>query len=228
MVNRQVSRRKYVIAAVITAIVFSLGIIAGLLVEKGRLGYTADLIIEQKVDIASLQIQYEYLRSQKLERACPALQELFKSNLKSLDTSMKKVLNYKENSIFNEDRFKLLQREFTIEQVKYWLLANQMKDTCDSKHISAMLFYETKCPKCESQQFILEYFKRTFGENFLLFHFETDLEEPLIKLLTGQHNISSYPTTIIEGEKFEGLRGRRELQDIICSFYEEKPQVCIS
>ena len=226
MVKRKLSKNKYIMAGVFAMLIFFSGLLIGLYIEKGRVAYTTNLIVEQKIDMASLQTQYLYLTSQNLVENCPVLQELFRSNLKSLDTSMKKVLSYRERAIADEKTFNLLQREFIIEQVKYWLLANKVGETCKTNHLSALVFYEKKCPDCEKQQFILEYFKKLLGEDFLLFHFDSDLGEPLITTLIVQYNITEYPTTIIEGRKFEGLKDLEELQEEICSFYEKKPDAC--
>lgn len=224
--KRKLSRNKYIIAGIITFIVFVLGVFAGLFIESQRLGFTTKTLTQQKVDTGSLQLQYVYLNTLNLEENCGAVKKIFDDNLKTLDQSMKRVQTYTEGSTVDEEEFKLLSREFVLEQIKYWLLANQVKETCGFDIISVLSFFNKNCDNCETQTFILEYLKKVFGEKFLLFHFNVEIEEPMISTLLIQYNITTYPTIIIEGKKFEGLIGRDNLTEIVCDMYKEKPEEC--
>lgn len=224
--KRKLSKNKYLVAGVITFIVFLLGVFAGLFIETQRLTFTSKSLTQQKVNTASLQLQYVYLDSLQLEENCEAVKEIFDSNLETLDQSMKRVQTYTDSSTVDEGEFTLLSREYILEQIKYWLLANQVKETCNFDIISVLSFFNENCDNCETQTFILEYFKKVLGEKFLLFHFNVDIKEPMISTLLTQYNITSYPTIIVEGEKFERVIGIENLTEIVCGMYKEKPEIC--
>ena len=58
--ERKISKEKYILAALLTLLIFSLGLTLGILLDSVRLQKSEKLSKQQEVDYGSLQLQYLY------------------------------------------------------------------------------------------------------------------------------------------------------------------------
>jgi len=226
---RKLSKEKYVIAALITGGIFLLGFLFGLVVEGKRISYIDDVSREQNLDFSSLQLQYAYIDQLSQENNCEAVSKTFEKNIESLETTRIRLENFDESSRLNQRDFDLLKREYTLAQIRYWLLAKRTKDLCGSDIVTVLYFFsdEKECTQCDNQAFVLTYLKKKFKEKLLIFSFDSKFtEEPLVDTLSTTYDISVFPTIIIEGEKHEGLLKIEEVLGKICQFYKNDIEEC--
>ncbi len=220
---RKVSTKKYLIAGVITFLIFSLGLTLGMIFEEQRYNWAEDINQEQDVNYLSLQLQFLYLSALEEEQNCPVLLGTLQQSVDELGKSLSKILTFeKENSISQSD-YKTLERRYTLDNLRYWILADQAKEQCDLDIASILYFYSDDCASCPGQGTILTYFKKVFGEKVLIFPINVDLEdhEPMVGIATSLHDIQTLPTIIIEDEKYEGIVKKNQLQTIICNTLED-------
>ena len=216
---RRISKDKYIIAGIITFLIFGLGITLGIILEDYRYTLVEDINHKQDVDYLSLQMQYLYLNSFNNFNNCPVLSTTLKETVKDLSESLSKVVVYEEEKDFSDLRKTLTLRRYTLDNLRYWLLAQEGKEKCDLDILPILYFYSSDCPSCPNQGTILTYFKKIFGEQVLFFPINLDLrsEEPMVEIVMSQFNITKYPTLIIKDKKYEGVVQQEQLQDIICS-----------
>jgi hypothetical protein len=217
--DRHISASKYVVAFVITLIIFLLGTAIGFFVEEKRVNYIQNTAEQQRHEFESLQLQYEYINKLKNENNCPAVLEAFKYNIQSLEKSREKLEGYEQDAQITKDSIEDIKRRYVLAQVRFWLLAKDTKDICNNTFTDVLYFYGTKeeCPQCESQAMVLNNLKNIFKEDLLIFAFDGELEnEPLITLIKKTYNIESYPRLIINDKAYEGFVSREELIGIIC------------
>jgi len=154
----------------------------------------------------------------------------FDVSVKSLDRTRERLENYDRDATLNKRDFELLQRDYSLGQVRYWLLAEQVKKLCDTDTVTVLYFFsdEATCPDCDEQSFVLTYLKRRFEDRLLNFVFDERLtSEPMIGILKSTYNITEFPAIIIGGRKFEGFQSRQNLLDVICPLYEEPFDLCL-
>lgn len=209
--------------------IFSLGLLLGLVIDKSRIKLLEQIEQQQNLDYMSIQLQYNYLlTSLEKNKTCSAFETVIHDNLVALDKVLKRILSFRENSQINKKEYNILERESTLYNIRYWFLMQQSKEYCDSDTVSILYFFSTsKCPDCGNQGVILTYFKALFDKNLLVFPLNADLEteENMIKILSIEYNVTSYPTLIIEGKKYEGIVQKSELSRIICAnFKTPKPE----
>lgn len=227
MRHMQISR--YVLAGIITLGIFLLGLMIGLVVEGKRIAYVQDLYQEQRVEFSSSQLQYSYISTLNTQDACPAIYSIFYNNLEKLDETSKKLQAYAKDSRINDDTFNVLKREYTIEQLKYWLLSRQTREQCNEDVVRVLYFFSTdeQCPECGEQAFVLDYLKKIYGEKLLIFSIDGTFEsEPMVQILKQQYRIENYPTLIVEYQKLEGFSSREDLQPILCGLFREPAADC--
>jgi|SRR3989344_1983603 len=224
---RTISKSKYIIALIIATAVFVIGLLIGILVTEERTKFLEVSAREQKIDFDSLQLQDLYLNT--LTDKCPAINKALESNLNNLEQTRIKLENYLSQSLIDDDKeFSLTKREYMLAEMRYWLWASQTKEICDIDTISLLYFYSNNdCEDCVSQGLILTYLKDKFKRNLLIFSLDSDfIEEPMLRIIKEDYNITKVPTIIIGNEKFEGLTKKEELEKVICSSYNKKPSEC--
>lgn len=226
---REINRKRYLMAGILTAFVFILGIMLGMVIEGQRVQYIDKVNRIEKLDYSSLQLQYAYIDQLSREENCEAVSKTFESSVKSLTETSERLESYEKNANLNKEEFKVLKREYILSQLNYWLLAQRTKKICERDLVTILYFYSTEkeCPDCEEQAFILTYLKQKFGNKLLIFALDsTYTEEPMINMLKNQYDVKEYPTIVIENEAFEGFVSKSQILNIICDKYNKKIEEC--
>jgi len=219
VVTRKISRNKYLFAFLITLIVFSLGLLLGLVIENKRVKYIELQDETQKQDINSLQLQYQIIDAFGEEKNCEAIQKTFEINAQNLENLRDKLEKYQANANLNKKDFDLLKREYTLAQIKFWLITKKTKSMCNIDAATIFYFYADakNCTKCQDQAVVLTYLKDKFGSNLLTFVFDSQLkDEPIIDLLKKVYGIQTYPTLIINEKKYDGFTTKEIILKDIC------------
>ncbi|OIO61902.1 hypothetical protein COY26_01595 [Candidatus Woesearchaeota archaeon CG_4_10_14_0_2_um_filter_33_10] len=228
---RELNKKRYFIAALLTLFIFTLGLMLGLVIEGKRVQYIQSLNKIEKLDYSSLQLQYAYIDQLSQEKNCDAVSKTFESSVKSLIETSERLENYEQNANLNKEDLYTLKREYILAQLNYWLLAQRTKKICNRDLVTILYFYSTdkECPDCGEQAFILTYLKNEFKDKLLIFALDsTYADEPMIEMLKNQYGITKYPTLVIEGHVFEDLVSKDNILKTICSLYEENIDYCDS
>ena len=226
VVKRKISKDKYLIAAVLAFLIFSFGLSLGIILDQARANWAERVTKEQETDYTSLQIQYLYLGSLlDSNESCSVLRVALGESIKELSKSLDSLSNYQEDAKLNKQEFKMLERKYTLDNIRYWMFARKTREKCSIDIVDVLYFYSGRyCDRCPDQGTILSYFKRRFEERLLIFPIDVDIEEnePMITILKGQYNITRYPTLIIGDEKYEGVVEKEKLAKLICDSFNDK------
>lgn len=224
---RKISKDKYLLAGVITLLIFSLGITLGFLLEDQRYNLVEEVYLGQEVSYHSLQLQYLYLNSFSGADSCPILSTTLKEAVQDLSDSLGEVIAYEEEKETSPARKEFIMRRYALDNIRYWMLALQSRQECDLEIVPILYFYSPDCPSCPLQGTILTYFKNLFGERVLVFPINTDLQEsePMVEIVMKRFEITKYPTVIINNKKYEGVVKQEQLQEIICETIND-PENC--
>ncbi|MFH1641813.1 MAG: hypothetical protein ABIC04_02845 [Nanoarchaeota archaeon] len=228
--KRKISKDKYFIAFFLTTIIFILGLSLGMLFDNLRIKSVEIDNKVMEVNYLSLQFQYLYLTSlDDTNASCSVLRTATENAIDDLGESLQTFIRYKEESKINKDLYELVGRKYILDNLKYWLFTKKTKEKCDLDVVSILYFYSSEnCPICPNQGVILTYFKKIFQDKLLVFPIDVDYEdnEPIIATLKNQYGITTYPTLIIEDEKYEGVINNKELKKIICLSYKYEEELC--
>lgn len=221
---RKISKDKYILAGVITFLIFSLGLTLGFILEDYRYSLVEDINTEQEVNYLSLQLQYLYLDIFSNQNNCPILETALKETVKDLDESLSEVISYEEDNKGSETQKNLITRRYVLDNLRYWFLALESKRKCNLDIVPILYFYSTECPSCPNQGTVLTFFKNKFGQQVLVFPINVDLreEEPMVEITKSQFGITKVPTLVVDNKKYEGVMTEEKLQKIICSSLKDK------
>ncbi|MEK6847052.1 MAG: hypothetical protein AABY16_02705, partial [Nanoarchaeota archaeon] len=218
MVRTPLKKSRYVFALILTILVFSLGVLIGNALTNSRVGFTGALVEEQRLEYDSLQLQYLYLSEFLKEDNCPAAMFALDQNLRNLEIVRIKLENYLEKD--DQSGLKSVKREYTLSELRYWLLSRQAKKICGRDNVVSILyFYSSRgCELCENQGAILTSLKNEFGSNLLIFSIDAlFIDEPMISILMDSFEIWETPALVINDELIGGFIKKEELKEIICS-----------
>jgi len=218
--ERNVHKRRYLLAALLTFLVFSMGLMLGLVIEGKRVEVSRERADEQRLDLGSLQLQYAYIDQLAQEGNCDALAKNFDKNINTLEESRVKLESYYDGAAVNKQEFDIIRREYTIAQFNYWLFAKKYKELCDAEIVTILFFYDDEevCNKCNDQGFVLSYLKNIFEDDLLNFAIYGRYDaEPMVSILKNTYEVTQYPSLVIEDEKYEGFLDQDEVRTLICS-----------
>ena len=216
---RKISKEKYVIAGIITFLIFSLGLTLGLVLEDQRYNIVEGINEEQEVKYLSLQLQYLYLNSFSNYDNCPILSATLQTTISDLSDSLGEVIAFEEEDAVSTERKLLVQRRYVLDNLRYWLLARESNQKCDLDIVPILYFYTEDCPSCPTQGTILTYYKNIFGDRVLVFPINLDLrgKEPMVDIAMSQFGVEKFPTLVIDNKRYEGVVKKDQMRDIICS-----------
>lgn len=223
MVVRKVNLKRHITALLITVLIFVIGLLIGLNLTNERIKLSENFARTQKADYDSLQLQLLYLE----KGSCPVLEKTLEQNINDLENQRSKVEDYLKDS--SRDEFKLLEREYMLSELRYWLLAKEAKENCNSDTVSILYFYsdiEGECDDCSAQGIILSYLKEKFKDRLLIFSIDINVDDSLLSILKNTEGINKLPSILLEKDKYEGLRETEELEALICAHYKTSHPEC--
>ena len=218
---RKISKDKYIIAGVLTFLIFSLGLTLGVILEEERYNWAEEINQEQDVEYLSLQLQYLFLSnlpSSNAQDSCAILTASLQDSVSDLSTSLARIVDYEEANTLSDEEIILLKRRYTLDNIRYWLLAGEAKEKCEMQMTTILYFYTEGCQDCASQGTVLSYYKALLEDSFLVFPIDQTLvsEEPLVQILLSLYNVEDLPTLVIDGELYPGFVSKEDLNELIC------------
>ncbi|MDI6737286.1 MAG: hypothetical protein QME12_02100 [Nanoarchaeota archaeon] len=220
LVQRKLSRKNLAIAAIITFLFFSLGIMMGVLLTEKRVESLQLVASSQKMDYESMQLQTLFLEESVGADKCLIVSNAMDNHLQTLSKTGDKIESYIQGTHVSDENFNDVKREYILAQLKYWLLAKKAEKMCGRNMASIIYFYsnEEKCSSCGAQSRILTHLKEMFPEELLVFSFDASFEqEAMIQMLKTVYGISTYPSLLVDEKKHEGLVTEGELLSEICA-----------
>ncbi|MBN2458061.1 hypothetical protein JXB31_02935 [Candidatus Woesearchaeota archaeon] len=227
---RKLNKQNYYIAAILTLAIFVLGLLLGLVIEEKRTRYVEDKYEENRIIYSSSQLQYDFLSMLDDKDLCPGVYKTFYTNVEELETIRIKLESYSEDAMLNKESFELLEREYLLQEIRYWMLARKTQELCKNDIVTVLNFFssDSECPRCNEQNFILTYLKKKFGDRLLIFSFNCEVvKEPMVEILMSTYGVSEFPALVIEGKTFQGFNDKEKLMEIICSGFNNLQPECI-
>ncbi|MGV8171281.1 MAG: hypothetical protein ACP5OA_01135 [Candidatus Woesearchaeota archaeon] len=224
---RDFKKRRYVFAFIITVAIFFLGFFFGFVMDLQRIDFFTSLNEKQKLDLRSLQLQYDLVENAATDNQCNAFRFVFDKAVIELENNRERLGTYNQESKVKLEDYDMLRREYTLSQINFWQISKQLKNTCPSSSdfVTIVYFFSDSetCKVCDNQATVLNYYKAQLKENLLIFAVDEKLEEkePAIGVLKQIYNVTEYPTLIIEEKKYSGFIDKETIGNMLCSLYPD-------
>lgn len=229
MAARPLSLKKYLLAFLLTIIIFSGGVLLGLFLENARLQDTKQITLQDKVNLRSLQLQQSYIKSGSAD--CSSLNQLLENNIDELGQKMALIMDYEKNAFFSQEEFNLELRDYFLTEIQFLLLSREIDQKCQKGNVKIIYFYSED--ETDTQGDILDYIKKIFGSKVLVFSLNSAFaQEPMISLLLNSYKIDLFPAVVIEERVFQGHTPLETLKKAVCEEFrkigETLPEPCKS
>lgn len=199
--------RTYVIALLITLVIFGTALFIGDRISGVRISQLQGIQDQIAIDILSLETQFELLaqvscedltNSPLLSRELGNLGDRLQITEARLGADNEEVLQLKE--------------QYSLLQIKDNLLLNRVSETCDTGITPVLYFYANDCEDCTRAGFALTKLRKDLP-GLRVYSFDYDLDLPALQTLINIHDITrdELPVFIIDGEKVSGFSTLEEL-----------------
>ncbi|HDR53324.1 MAG TPA: hypothetical protein ENN60_01455 [archaeon] len=205
---------RVVLAGALTLVIFLSGLSVGMLWDSFRRARLESGLDEMAVYTTSL-----FLESQLIENAsCDAVWPILIDAVVGIEESLDRYVAYTEASVTDLDKQQLLYRRYLLANIRYWQFVKTYRDKCEWNASVVLYFFNGDCGgACDAASTRLDYVKKKFGEQLLVFPINMQLagSDPVAHTLHYLYNISSYPSMVIN-EQVYGLLSVEELEGVVC------------
>jgi hypothetical protein len=208
-------------AAIITILIFAVGILAGVWIDNNRLGNVKKALLEIDTgwdDARLLNIYFEKLGKDYCDIALG-------QNLEYNSKIYKEGLEIEECEDSNRFTSQLditqEKRRYTLLQTQFWFNSIELKQNCNFTYHNVVHLLEKGENTAEetsqkAQSAVLLDLKEICGNKIMLIPLSADLDLMVIDTVAKKYNITEYPAIIIdETFVFQGLTSIDKLQEIV-------------
>lgn len=204
-----VDSRKYLIAFLITALIFGTAVFASSVLTDKKVEDVRAIENRVALDILSSETQFALLE----ETSCRDIGPGFLS--KELGPLGEK-LSYAENQpSFKTEDVESLKRSYFLLEIKDYLLMKRLTEKCGQEPFFILYFYSTKnkCENCERMGYVLTALRDKYPD-LRVYSFDYHYGVGAIQTLTSIYKVKSeLPALIINGEPYYGFRTVEELEE---------------
>ena len=208
----RVKTRTYLIAFVITAIVFGTALFVSDYLNRLRIQQIQNIQDRIAIDTLSLETQFDLLE----ELACSDIKE--NSVLSGELNSLARRLSFAEGQLGTDDEeVTLLKRQYSLLLIKDLLLMRRITEKCDIDPVFVLYFYsnEGDCEDCQKQGFALTALAEEYP-SLRIYAFDYNLDLPALKTLISINEVSpTFPALIIGQNTLYGYQSPEDLQELL-------------
>lgn len=208
-------RSLYIVVGVISIVLYVLGIVTGIYVQKSLLSSVETNINSIKSDVENVQQEY-ILFSLRGKESCPILSSLSIEISNKLHNLANELIDL-ESRGESGSKFTELKKEYGALSIRSWILRSSINENCDENILPVLFYYSVPCPDCLQQGRILDELRE---ENYLekasVYVLDKDIDHPLVKTLVKSHNVTIVPSIVVGDKVYQGFINKENLIDIIC------------
>lgn len=212
-------KRIYLIAGVISLVLYIAGIATGYLLQGDISGIVAGEIDQVREDISTVEQELPLL-SLRGEGSCSILSTLSTDVNGRLNSILNNIIELENQGASGENYDKLVN-DYTSLTVRGWILDKDIKQSCNENTLPTLYFYSVPCDDCLAQGEIITELRNKYGNKFSVFVLNAGIDQSAIKILTKSFNIDKTPALIIDSVPFQGFISKEDLENVICKELNE-------
>lgn len=203
----------YVIAFLITALIFATALYASNYFNNIRITDVRSTQDDISTDILSIETQFDLLA----DHTCTDVGE--NTILPSELTSLGNQLSYLESQgSGNSAEVVRLKRLYSLLEIKDYLLMKQIAAKCSLKPVFILYFYSNKgdCADCEKQGYVLTSLAQTYPQ-LRIYSFDYNLDVSALQTLSSIDDVdgNALPALVINGKTYEGYQSVASIEKIL-------------
>jgi thiol-disulfide isomerase/thioredoxin len=207
-------RNVYIIAAIMSLVLYSAGMFTGFFVEQSVIARTEERVKALQRRLENVQLEYMYLSTMGTEVKCDFLSVLVDDTTKEVwDIGQELVSLQGQNS---QEKVDELAKDYSLLSVRAWILNSYVNEKCKENKVTLLYFYSVPCKSCIEQGKILDELReKTFQNKIRIFVLNVNYDETIVQILKKTYNITETPSIVIGSSTYTGLTDKEKLSEII-------------
>lgn len=204
--------RTYVVAFVISAVLFGFGILAGVFITQNINQGLADEL--QVLKSQSGEMELLLLLNASPETLCPFYKEqLLKFDAQTTEFGSK--MGVLENARGKGDwEVAKLKSDYMVQQIRDFLLVQRINSQCSERISTLLYFYTSPCVECTEQGKVGPPLKREYP-GLMIYAFDVDLGVAAVSALQKAYGITEYPSLVLDGKTLEGFQSKETIEGLL-------------
>ncbi len=189
----------------LTILIFAAGILINHLFDTFRISIIENVMQVHEIDSEAYRLERFFTETFGGEEC-----EIMVSRISNLKKEVRKVGDdlgsYSRFSFFRRKDYDYLKRKYFLLELRFLSLIQKLNSECDKPYLPIIFFYEIDDDASERQGFILQDMSEEYDQQLVILSLDKDYkDEPLVKLLAGNYNITQAPALVIDGQVYTGL-----------------------
>jgi len=211
MEGRGLKARMYFFAFIASLLLFTVGLVLG-----WQLGYSAVTQMRSEFDALSADeagVELVSLLGNE-SFACQIYESEFMRVFQKTVEYGEKLAELESKKGKMDSEVLELKKDYSSMQLRNYLLQQKMDARCGYRHNVIIYFYSNENYTPETDEGLqIGKVDKEFG--VYTYHFDINVDSPIVRGLKAAYNIKTTPTLIINGEKYEGFLTADELRAIL-------------
>ena len=214
MVKRKIDWKVYIIAGIITLVIFLGGLGIGFLMSNEKYQIISSDLQELQIEQRDIELELLLLSSIGTQTCDTLRYEIDKTA--SLATDLGEKVSKYDTDVLKDVNFNILKKNYIITLIQFWSYWEIFKENCNSSVNTILYFYAIEdCTDCEAQGHVLSFLKQRYPQELMVFALDMNEELYSLNLLKNIYNVTKAPTLIVNNEKYENLIDSKELESLL-------------
>lgn len=192
--------RKYFIVLIITIAIFAAAWYASVYFNNQKIAAIKEAQNQATIDILSSETQFDLLQ----ELSC---QDINNNYLSDELADLADKITYGEQNFSDQTQLDLLKQQYSILEVKDFLLTKQISERCKENTVTILYFYgnNNTCPSCINQGYVLDALRQEYP-SIRTYSFDAGLDSSTVRALLTIYKIPpTLPALVIDGKTYSGF-----------------------
>ncbi len=210
---------KYILSFFITLAIFLGAILLSNYFSNKKLSQLQNIQDKIATDILSSEVENSLLE----EESCT---DVTNSVLSGELGSLADKITYSENNIGSSDELTSLKKNYSLLQIKDYLLTKKIAERCKLKFAFILYFYTTAddCTECVKQGYSLTELRNKYPA-LRVYSFDYDLDLSAIRALISVYKVpKELPALVINGKVYSGFKSVEDIEKIAPALKDTLPK----
>lgn len=203
--------KKYFIVLLITAAIFAIAWFASDYFNDQKIAQIQRAQDQATVDVMSSETQFDLLEAQ-------SCQDIGNNYLSQEISDLADKISYAEQNINDQTQISLLKQQYTVLEVKDFLLNKQISARCKTPTATILYFYKTdnSCSDCTRQGYVLDALRQSYPQ-IRIYSFDAGLDSSTIRALLTIYKIptDTLPALVVNGKTESGFMSMSDITKVL-------------
>ena len=208
------NRPVYLIAAIISVLLYVFGVMTGLFIQKSAVQFTEERLNTIQASMENTQLEYAYLNTLGINIPCDSIASLVDESTENV-WDIGNELTQLERSGNEPEKVSSLTDEYYLLSVRAWILNSYVNERCHQGRAVVLFFYSVPCQECERQGEVFDQLKKEGFEDIRVFVLNFNSDQHIVQVLRKTYNITSVPAIVIGNDVYNGFIGKDTFKSLV-------------